>query len=113
MTRLRYLISQHPIASGGFLIAVTLCLFFAIRFTVDVVYWNDPNHQRILPEEWMTPNMIAHSWHVDTRDLAVAIGITERPKGRPTLSDIAEMRGVDVQVVLDEVQVFLDQETGH
>lgn len=107
MSRLNRFFTKHRLAIAGFALAVALLGFFLVKFTLDMLFWNDPAHRRVDPAAWMTPGFIAHSWHVDGRDLAAAIGIMEKPEGRPTLEDIAEMRGVPVAQVITEVQTFL------
>ena len=107
MSRLNRFFTKHRIAIVGFALAVILLGFFLVKIVLDMLFWNDPAHRRVDPAAWMTPGFIAHSWHVDGRDLAFAIGITEKPEGRPTLEEIAEMRGVPVAQVIAEVQAFL------
>ena len=103
MTRLFTVIRAHPIVSAVFGIAAAVFIWML----VDLLFIGPPKDRFVTPAPWMTPNYIANSWHVDARDVAEAVGLTERPKGRPTFDDIAKMRGVPVETVLTEVIGFL------
>ncbi|MGH1465622.1 MAG: hypothetical protein ACRBBQ_09720 [Cognatishimia sp.] len=106
------LFKSHPIAAPGFLLALAVTAFFAIRMVLDVLYWSDPAHHNQAPEAWMTPRYIAHSWGIEPKDVRDAVGLgSDRPKARPTLNWIAAQRGVPVDQVLQEVQALLAQQT--
>ena len=47
----------------------------------------------------MTPRYIANSWNVDGPELAKHLGVSEAPKERPTLQDIADKRGVPLETI--------------
>ena len=109
------LFKRHPIAAPGFVIALACVLFFAVNLIADAIYWNDPEHRRQTPEAWMTPRYIAHSWQLDPKDVGEALGMIgppERgPDKRPTLSYIAEKRGVPVEQVIAEATDFVTTHT--
>jgi hypothetical protein len=101
------LFKRHPIASIGFLLALAVSVFFAFGMVFDTRHWKDPANRNQTPEAWMTPRYIAHSWGMDPMEVAAAVGLTQRPKERPTLERIARNRGVPVEVVIEEVKAFL------
>lgn len=103
------LFRQHPVAASAFVLASALCIYFAVRLVVFTVFWADPAHRQQSPEAWMTPRYVAHSWHLDPSDVAKAVGLTERPDQRPTLSYIADQRGVPIEVVLAEIHALIAQ----
>ncbi|OUD10741.1 hypothetical protein BVC71_04450 [Marivivens niveibacter] len=103
MKRLFTVIRAHPVISAIFCIAATVFLWLLIN----LLFIGPPKDRFATPAPWMTPNYIANSWHVDATDVAMAVGLTDRPKGRPTFDDIAKMRGVPVETVLTEVIGFL------
>ncbi|WIV49476.1 hypothetical protein QQG91_07255 [Marivivens sp. LCG002] len=107
---MRHLISfirHHKYMSLAFVVALSATMFFAFDVLSDARNWKDPQSRNVDPQVWMTPMYIAHSWKVDPKELGAAIGITERPRKRTTLEDIAKERGVPVAQVILEVQEFL------
>ncbi len=75
-----------------------------MRLTAQWVYWHDPAPQEQVVEGWMTPGYVANSWHVP-RDLVIeAAGRSSAAAGRPlNLRDLAQSRGVPLDVLIDEV----------
>lgn len=107
MRNLIHFIKHHRYMSLAFLAALTATMFFAFDILSDAKNWKDPKHRDVVPQVWMTPMYIAHSWKVDPKELGSAIGLTEKPKKRTTLEDIANARGVPVAQIIAEVQGFL------
>ncbi len=105
MPALRYLWTHHRLVFIGFCLASLVTLVFLVRLAIFTVYWSDPAHRNLAPEPWMTPGYIAHSWSIPPEDLARALSI--QPGTRPTLKEIARERGVDVSVVINEINDLL------
>ncbi len=106
---------HHPLMSIGFALALCAVLFFAAGFMRQAIYWSDPAHHEQPVEGWMTPRYIANSWGVDGHELAKHLGLTERlterltegPKERATLQDIANMRGLPIEAIISIAQDYL------
>ncbi len=107
MHNLIHFVRHHRYMTLAFVAALTATMFFAIDILSDAKSWKDPKYREVAPQVWMTPMYIAHSWKVDPKELGSAIGLTEKPKKRTTLEDIASERGVPVAQVIAEVQAFL------
>ncbi|MBC7147258.1 MAG: hypothetical protein H5U24_17935 [Thioclava marina] len=111
MSKLRYLWAHHKPASIGFILAVTLALFFGGKFVTRAVYWSDPAHRHQSPEPWMTPGYIAKSWHLQIEEVDAILGIENGPAlvgyGRPTLDRIAKATGQPVGDLLHKLSLGL------
>ncbi|WP_422156665.1 hypothetical protein [Lentibacter algarum] len=59
----------------------------------------------------MTPRYIANSWNVDGPKLAKHLGVSEAPKERPTLQDIADKRGVPLETIIAIAESYLTAHT--
>jgi len=110
--RLGPTLRAHPVLSLAFAAAVAATLWFGVGFVRQTIYWSDPAHQAQPIEPWMTPRYIANSWLLDGRDLANALGVPPRPKERPTLSRIAEKRGVPLAQVMAEARAYIAAHAG-
>lgn len=107
MKALLHIIRHHPAMALAFIVGLMATSFFAYEMVSEARHWKSPEGRNQAPQVWMTPMFIAHSWNVDPRALGEALGLTERPKKRTTLEDIAKARGVPVTQVIAEVQAFL------
>ncbi len=102
---LRSAFRRHPLLVSAFVLFTLLALFFAGRFATRVAYWS--THQNQPVAEWMTVGYIAHSWHLDTRELETASGLPP-PAGHPlTLGEIARERGVPVSEIIAAVEAAI------
>ena len=108
MTRVITLWRARPWLTSAFLAACGLALFFAVRLTVQTVYW--ANHQDEPVRPWMTVGYIARSWDLDAREIDRLAGLPlPETKGRPQpLSEIAADRGVPVADIIDAVEAAID-----
>jgi hypothetical protein len=108
MNRLATLWRARPWLTSAFLMACALALFFAVRLTVQTVYW--ANHQDETVQPWMTVGYIARSWDLDGRKIDALAGLPlPEAKGRPQpLSEIAADRGVPVASIIDDVEAAIE-----
>ena len=60
----------------------------------------------------MTPAYISQSYKIESNELLILIGIDGRGSKRLSLEKIAQMRGINVKKLMDELQPALDQRTG-
>lgn len=100
---------HNKLATSIFLLAAGVFLFFTIRLVFFLLYWADPSHRQQAPEPWMTPRYVAHSWGLDPQEVRNSIGLTERPKSRPTLKYIATQRGVPIEIILRELDALITE----
>lgn len=112
MSLLVQLWRRHPLACLGFLAGLALTLVFLLRLALFTFYWSDPDHRRLVPEGWMTPGYVAHSWNLPVEEVAAQLGLTERPEGKPpTLAEIARAQGEDEAALLARLEGWLDAQT--
>ena len=98
---MRQTFRDHPYAALGFLLAVVVTLFFLGRMVSTALYWHDPAHHNESVKPWMTVGYIAKSWHVDPRQIDQMAGFPgPRDHGPWTMRQIAEQRGVPVDVII-------------
>ncbi len=96
---------RHPVLVSAFVLFTVLALFFAGRFISRAVYWSAHQNQPVAA--WMTVGYVAHSWHLDPRDLEQAAGLPP-PVGHPlTLGEIAVQRGVPVADIIAAVEAAI------
>lgn len=98
---------EAPWLGLGFLAALILTLLFAVRFFVSWLYWSDPEHLQQPLAGWMTPGYVARSWQVPRSLVADVLDLspgTERPG---TLSDLARIRGVPLETLVDDLAVAI------
>lgn len=105
--KLRHLWQHHPVALTLFGAAAIMTLLFVVRLTLFSIHWSDPAHRRQLPESWMTVGYVAHSWHLPIEDVQAMLDLPDRPGKRLTLAQIAEGRGVPVEVLIAELTAYL------
>lgn len=99
---MRALFHRHPILSSALALSVALTLFFAVRFVVGAVYWSQHRDEPI--RGWMTVGYISKSWDVNPRAVDAEADFPP-PEGHPmTLDQIARMRGIPVDQVIDQAQ---------
>jgi hypothetical protein len=92
--------TRHRWLLLGFVLAVALTLFFAIRAVVFSLYWTDPAHRDEAIAGWMTPRYIAYSWEVPPEVIGEALGL--QPDGnsrRMTIGEYARETGTSVEDV--------------
>jgi hypothetical protein len=108
MKRMLTLWRARPWLTSAFLLACALTLFFAVRFTVQTIYFAAHQDEEIQP--WMTVGYIARSWDLNGREIDALAGLPlPEVKGRPQpLSEIAADRGVPVSEVIAEVEVAIE-----
>lgn len=105
---MKQLFKNHPYAASGFLLATAITLFFMIRIVTSAIYWADPDHQNETVKPWMTVGYIAKSWNLDPQQIDLLAGLpTPEGHGPWTMKEIARSRGVEVQVVIDQVNATI------
>ncbi len=97
MKKLRAAWKRRPVITSAFGIAVLLTVMFAVRSTVFMVYWSNPDKVDQEIQGWMTPRYIAQSWHLPHEVMYEALGTHEMPSRRQTLEDIALELGISVE----------------
>ncbi|MGY3437127.1 MULTISPECIES: hypothetical protein [unclassified Marinovum] len=93
MSALRTLWRDNKLLLTGFVLALALMAFFAIRSVMFWVYWADPMHRNQAIEPWMTPRYIAHSWDVPPQIVGEAMHL-DPSGGRITVAEVAAQQGV-------------------
>ncbi|KPQ12586.1 MAG: hypothetical protein HLUCCO17_00395 [Saliniramus fredricksonii] len=94
--------SRHPWLLAGFVLALVLTGFFAIRLVVSTIYWSGNQDRPI--EGWMPIGYIAQSWDVPRDRLAEAIQHEPGALSRKSLAHIAEERGESVETLIARIE---------
>lgn len=103
--RLRHLWQDHRKPLLGFVAALLLTVFFAVRMIVATIYWMDPAKQDQPLAGWMTPRYVAQSYQLPPEVLGPALFLDEdAPPMRRSLEKIAANNGV----TLAELQTRVD-----
>lgn len=93
MSALLSLWRDNKLLLTGFVLALALMAFFAVRSVGFWIYWADPQHRNQAIEPWMTPRYIAHSWDVPPQIVGEAMHL-DPGGGRITVAEIAAQQGV-------------------
>lgn len=89
-------------------LALVMALFFATRFAVHWVYWNDQRNYHTEIEPWMTIGFVARSWHRAPESVALLIGNPD-DLHRKTLEEIAQDQGRPVEDLIADLTTALEQ----
>ncbi|MEE9429151.1 MAG: hypothetical protein V3V25_13495 [Paracoccaceae bacterium] len=103
MKRLRNAWKHRPVLTSAFAVAVLLTVLFAVRSTVFMVYWSNPDHIDQEIRSWMTPRYIALSWHLPPEVMSQALGTEKMPGRRQSIADIAREQGISVQALVANI----------
>ncbi len=100
---MKSLFHRHPWLVSALALATALALFFAIRFSIGIVYWSA--HHKEPVQAWMTVRYVGKSWGLNPHTLSTKSGLPEPVHGHPlTLAEVAQQRGVPVEEVIREVE---------
>ncbi|WP_417524783.1 hypothetical protein [Marinovum sp.] len=100
---------DNKLLVGGFLLALAVMIFFAIRSIAFWIYWADPAHRNQEIEPWMTPRYVAHSWHVPPEVVVEALDLVPGG-GRITMAEIAEREGVSLDEIAERLVAAIEAE---
>ena len=97
-----------PLATLLLALALAAAGLFGVR---GVMLWAH-RHERIASEQpvaaWMTPGLIAHSWHVPREVILDALDAPGRPaQGPMNLTELAEMQGTTVEALIAEAETSI------
>ena len=97
-----------PLATLLLALALAAAGLFGVR---GVMLWAH-RHERIASEQpvaaWMTPGLIAHSWHVPREVILDALDAPGRPaQGPMNLTELAEMQGTTVEALIAEAETAI------
>jgi hypothetical protein len=98
-------IARHPFLVAGFLLALALTLFFALRLGMGALMWTAEPDAAI--EGWMPVGYVARSWDVPRDVLAEAIGIPPGSAPRQSLARIAEERGESLEELIARISAAI------
>lgn len=103
---LRLLWRDNKALLAGFVLALAVMLFFAVRTTMFWIYWADPAHRNQAIEPWMTPRYVAHSWDVPPQVVGEALGL-ESGGPRITMADLAAREGISLDALVERVMAAI------
>ncbi|GAA3873650.1 hypothetical protein [Celeribacter arenosi] len=108
-TRLRRFWRAAPIATVVLVLSIAMAGFFTVRSLAFWFYWHGAESRQQPIEPWMTPGYIAHSWHVPPEIVLEAVGAPmPPPKGPMNLIDIAHLRDVPVETLVEAARVAVE-----
>ena len=93
---------------AGFAAALGLSILFGARTVLSALYWNDPRHSDQVIEGWMPVGYIGRSWQIPREVLGEALALGPEERGRHSLAQIAERRGVPVAVLATQIMTAID-----
>lgn len=103
MSTLRQIFTRHPRLVSALALASVVTLFFAFRFIFGVIYWSQHAEEPI--RAWMTVGYVGKSWDIPPRKIDDIAGLPKPIDGKPfTLQEIADQRGVSVDVIIKKVE---------
>lgn len=108
---LRVLWQHHKPTLLLTVVALSVALFFALRFVVHAVHWQQVRDTQPPIEPWMTPRYIATAWHIPQDQLTAILGQTDLSR-RPSLAKIAKAQGRPVEDLIAELSLFLASQKG-
>ncbi len=103
---LRRLWRDHRLLLAGFVLALAVMLFFAVRSVMFWVYWADPAHREEPIAGWMTPRYVSHSWSIPPEVLRDALAVPAETK-RLTIDALAEARGVPTEEIIRQIEEII------
>lgn len=88
----------------GFGVALLLTLFFAVRVTVQAIYWRDPAHHDLPIQGWMPLGYVGRTWNVP-REVMIGIAqVSPADTSRRSLEMIARDEGVPLDAFIARIQ---------
>lgn len=98
---------------SGFVLALALTLFFAVRLTLGALYWQHHRDQPI--EGWMAAGYVARSWDVPREVISQALGLPPDAVLRPSVERFAQREGVPTAALIDRLAAAIAayRETAH
>ncbi len=102
----RKLWTDHKLLLAGFLLALAVMLFFAVRSVMFWVYWADPAHREQPIAGWMTPRYVAHSWSIPPEVLRDALAVPSDAKGL-SIDALAKGRGVSTEEIIGQIEAAI------
>lgn len=104
---LRLLWRRHRLLFLAFVLAVVLMVAFAVRSLVFMSPFRHPPPDPPI-EEWMTPRLVAHGWHLPPEVMIEALGLQPgEGKGR-TLEEIAKDQGIPVSDLIARLMAAIE-----
>jgi hypothetical protein len=89
---------------AGFLVAVIIALWFATRFVMDFLYFQDPSNVDVDLEPWMTPRFIVMTYDLPRPLVFDLLGIQQGEQRGQPLRDVAEDLGLTMDELTDLVR---------
>lgn len=105
LTAARMLWRRHRFLFVGFVAAIVVTVFFAVRLLFFTVYWADPTHRGQRLEEWMTPGFVAHSYDLPPEVVRDLLELDAGDGKRRTLAEVLETS----DLTLEEIQQRIDE----
>ncbi len=99
---------RHPVLVTGFLLAIGLTVFFAVRMVLFTIHWSDPARQNQAIEGWMPLRYVARSWDVPPEILGAAVERAPEAGSRITVAEIAAASGRSVDDVAADLRAAID-----
>jgi hypothetical protein len=88
----------------GFVLALVIALWFAARFVMDFLYFQDPNHVDVELEPWMTPRFIVMTYDLPRPLVFDLLGIQQGEERGQPMRDVAEDLGLTMEELTDLVR---------
>ena len=108
MNTLKFLWVNHRKLLVALLVSLAFVIYFSVRLLAFFIYWADPDHRDQELAGWMTPRYVIQSWDVPKKIVRDVVGPPSEGR-RQRLSDIADERGVPLDVVIAELMAAIQK----
>lgn len=96
---LRYFLKHHKLALFSATAALTLMVFFGVKFTLNFIYFNDPAHRNEALKPWMTPHYVGMSYQLPPHIINQIMQLEPNGKRRLTVAEIATQQGITLDTL--------------
>lgn len=100
--RLKGVSLRQGLVLVAFLLVLSFTILHAFRAVRETVYWRYHRDEPI--RGWMTIGYVAHSYHVPTHVLHLALGLPDKPPDRRPLREIAKAQNRSMEDIRTALQ---------
>lgn len=105
----RSLWRRHRALSIAFIAMILLTLVFALRFTLTVFYWHNPENRQVELKSWMTLGHVSMVYDISEKQLLAALELPPQASRRLKLRQVARLKGVSITELEEEVAEALEE----
>lgn len=104
MNRFKQFARQNWLLLGVFALAMVVALWFAVQFTLNFLYFNDPRNKDVDLKGWMTPRYVVMTYDLPRPLVAELLGLTDPSQRGQSLRRIADDMGLTMEELTELVR---------